>query len=204
MYLEINTNTTKVYEQYLTFLKPILDLTSNEVKVLAALLFLYQETAGAKEKIRWSYVFSTEGKESIRDRAGMNANQLNLTFTSLRKKEILLEEPHKHIASRYIINPVSDSKIVLIFNIADELKKEERVEVQSVTSTADRDNSGDREEVQSESSGSYTPMVSAVPQYKEEDKPISNKRREAYLSPEEFSRHYAIPVRQVYSEPKKD
>ena len=53
----------KVYLQYLTFLNPFLNLTNNEAKVVAEILYYYKQSEGAKEHIRWDWVFSTETRK---------------------------------------------------------------------------------------------------------------------------------------------
>lgn len=208
MYLEINTDNSKIYEQYLTFLNPFLNLTPNEIKVLAAVLFLYRETEGGKEEFRWGYVFSTEGKARLKDFTEMNANQINLTLSSMSKKQmlgedILIKEPYKHIHPKCVLDPIKNPFIQIKFKFEDEQVETKVQEPLPVTTEARTDNNRDREEVWDRSEDFHPNMVSAVPQYEEEDKPVNRKDSGKYISPREFSRNYAIPVRKVHTEPEK-
>lgn len=124
MYVQIKSTPEKIYEQVLTFMNPFYNLTPNEIKVVAAILRLYKETEGAQEKIRWGYVFSTEGKDQIKDATGMDTNKLNLTFTGLRKKTfqgepILLKEPIARIQENLCIDPMNYSEITVEFILPD-------------------------------------------------------------------------------------
>lgn len=205
MYLEINTDEHKVYEQYLTFMNPFFNLTPNEVKVLAAVLYLYRESEGGKEEFRWGYIFSTEGKARIKNLAEMNSNQVNLTLSSMGKKTMLgepliVKEPYKRLHEKCVVDPVKNPVIHITFKIdGTETKVPKTQEIKANTETG-RNNNTNREKVRTERRTSDPIMVAPVSQHEEEDSNLDKKGDGRYLSPEQFSRDYAIPVRKVYSE----
>lgn len=208
MYLEVVATKEDIFEKFMTFLKPVFDLTTNEVKVLAAILLRYKESEGAADKVRWNYVFSTEGRKEVADFAEMNTNQLNLTISSMRKKDVILDDPYTHVKSEYIVDPLKDRQITIIFTISGQEKQTFKPEVQEVyrpdTSTS-RDYHTDREEAQFDPGRGYPSMVSTISQHEEENIPKHNQRRDdGYISPEKFSLSNAFPVRKVYTEPEEN
>ena len=208
MYLELPTNDKEIFEQYLTFMNPFFNLTPNEIKVLAALLFLYKESQGGKESFRWGYVFSTEGKNRVKEFTGMNTNQVNLTISSMSKKQIMgddiiIKEPHKHINPKCVMDPIANPVIQITFKIDGQETKKESAPVQVIPETRG-DNPRDRDEVWNGSDDSYPDMVSTIPQLEEKDQYQPTKGRDdGYISPGKFSAGDAIPVRKVYTEPEE-
>jgi len=128
MEINIPTNITKIHEQYLTFMNIFFNLTPNEIKLISAILTIYKETEGAKENIRWGYVFSKEGKGLIEQHSGMNKNQINLTLSALSKKEyqgnpILEKTPYRAITEGLRVDPINNPYIKINFVFVETIKK---------------------------------------------------------------------------------
>ena len=126
MEINIPTNINKIHEQYLTFMNIFFNLTPNEIKLISAILTIYKETEGAKENIRWGYVFSKEGKSLIEQQSNMNKNQINLTLSALSKKEyqgnpILQKSPYRAITEGLRVDPISNPSIKIIASLSSDL-----------------------------------------------------------------------------------
>ena len=146
MEINIPTNITKIHEQYLTFMNIFFNLTPNEIKLISAILTIYKETEGAKENIRWGYVFSKEGKGLIEQHSGMNKNQINLTLSALSKKEyqgnpILEKTPYRAITEGLRVDPINNPYIKINFVFVENNKED------GTKSEAEEPDNRDREEI---------------------------------------------------------
>ena len=152
MEINIPTNITKIHEQYLTFMNIFFNLTPNEIKLISAILTIYKETEGAKENIRWGYVFSKEGKGLIEQHSGMNKNQINLTLSALSKKEyqgnpILEKTPYRAITEGLRVDPINNPYIKINFVFVENNKED------GTKSEAEEPDNRDREEIPIEPRG---------------------------------------------------
>jgi hypothetical protein len=112
----------KVYLQYLTFLNPFLNLTNNEAKVVAEILYYYKQSEGAKEHIRWDWVFSTETRKKIKEDLDMTDSTFNTVLNKLRSKSIITENS---LNKNMIIDPDDDFEIVVKFKFNNETRVKE-------------------------------------------------------------------------------
>lgn len=188
MQINIPTNDKKIFEQYFMFMNAFFNLTPNEIKLIAAVLSIYKETEGAKENIRWGYVFSKEGRDMIEEQSEMNKNQINLTLSALSKKEyqghpLLLKQPYKALNQVLCIDPIADPEIHIHFifqNTTNDIKPQ-----------AAEDNNRDRGEVQPIEEGEPETMGTTVSYDEGEDSDDSEEEPRRTLPPGYFSSYHA-------------
>lgn len=190
MVINIPTSSDRIYEQYFTFMNPFFNLTPNEIKLVAAMLTLYKETEGAKETIRWGYVFSKEGKDFIERQSGMNKNQITLTLSGLNKKTyqgqpILLKEPYKALHPVICIDPTESPTITINFVFNQEKKQDD------IEQAPERDNNEYREEVQDIAPREPEVMEPAVSYDEGENTEVSTNESPRKLPPGFLSSYYA-------------
>ena len=173
MEINIPTNINKIHEQYLTFMNIFFNLTPNEIKLISAILTIYKETEGAKENIRWGYVFSKEGKSLIEQQSNMNKNQINLTLSALSKKEyqgnpILQKTPYRAITEGLRVDPIGNPSIKINFVFVENNKKDD------IKPKAKESDNRDREEISIKSAREPKVVEPTVPSDEGQDNKVNS------------------------------
>lgn len=117
----VPSNSRKIYAQYLTFMNPFFNLTNNEIRLIGEVMYYYKQSEGAKEEIRWDWVFSTETRKKIKTSLKMNDNTFNTTLNKLRNKKLI---DGNKIDDRLVIDPSKEFDVVIKFKLKDETKSE--------------------------------------------------------------------------------
>lgn len=111
----IKTNEEKFYQYWLTFTRPMHQMSKSHIKATALILYLYSEFRKqvATDDIAWQLTFSYQNKKIIQEKLDLkDQQQLQNLLSALRKKNIII---NNRIAPSYIPN-VKDNKFSLIFN----------------------------------------------------------------------------------------
>lgn len=132
----------EMYQDYISLMRPLFNIAPAGAKILAHLHSKYNESEGAKEEVRFQWLFSADVKREIKELLDMSDNSFNLQISALKKTQL----PNNKGTVLYLnnnllyINPLLliDNKepLVLKFNfIFDESRKEENIRTPKDNST---------------------------------------------------------------------
>lgn len=81
----------RAIEEFLMITKPMHRLTTQEIKVLTLILYIYynEEENFKREEDRWKHIFDYETKNNIKDELNISNPVFQNILTSLRKKGVL-------------------------------------------------------------------------------------------------------------------
>lgn len=107
----------QIFYTYVSIMNSFLKLSKRESQVLAELLFYNYQYKTYSESAKWKLVFHKDTKVQIQEDLGISVHQFNNILTSLRKKNLIVNNT---IKKSLLIYP--DQGLHLEFNIRNEKK----------------------------------------------------------------------------------
>lgn len=88
--ISLPTNGEKIYKQILTFMNFALDLTKQEIDLVAEVVKLNNEYQALPENKRFKFIFSTEMRKESCNKIGLTDKQFNTVLSKVKKKMYLI------------------------------------------------------------------------------------------------------------------
>jgi hypothetical protein len=121
----ININLKKLFSIWLDITEPLHNLRTQEKRVLSLLLYHYYilQKEITNDSIVWKVLFDYDKKLEIRKELDIKNPSFNNVLTSLRKKNVIINDKISNIYIPNIEKNANNFKIVFNFNIIDNGKK---------------------------------------------------------------------------------
>lgn len=88
--ISLRTNEKKIYKQILTFMNFALNLTKQEIDLVAEVVKLNNEYEALPEDKRFKFIFSTEMRKETCVKIGLADKQFNTVLSNIKKKKYLV------------------------------------------------------------------------------------------------------------------
>lgn len=123
----INTTRKDLFNDYLLWLNPILNLKEMDRKVLSAFLTLHYNYREYPEDTLYSLLFSEDTQRSIAKKLDLSDSQMNKAITNLQEKKLIIDAK---LNSHLIQYPKDGNfKINILFKVNEVTREESKREV---------------------------------------------------------------------------